>query len=372
MSSGNNERHAQFSNRFERVRAAMDAQGIDYLLIGPSTDMVYLIDFPVRQSERLTMLVIARDGPTRLVMPGFELPRLSALPPVFEPVPWDDGENAAARLVSLLRDGGSGATIGVGGQMFSQFLMRVQEEAPAASYVDGDRVMAPLRMRKSAYEAEALQAASRVADAVIEEIWASPVEGATERELLQEIHRLLIDKGHESVGGGIVGFGANGASPHHHVSDRRAQDGDAVVADFGGVQAGYRSDITRTFHVGDPSDEFRRVYKIVDEANELAFQAVRPGIAAAQLDQIARSHITDAGYGDAFLHRLGHGIGLDGHEPPYLVAGDETPLEEGMTFSIEPGIYLEGMFGVRIEDIVVVTANGGRRLNESTHELKVV
>jgi len=148
--------------------------------------------------------------------------------------------------------------------------------------------------------------------------------------------------------------------------------GDGIVVDFGGVRRDYRSDITRTFHVGQPDDEFRRVYEIVNEANQLAFEAAKPGIAAETLDQIARDHIARAGYGEAFLHRLGHGIGLDGHEPPYLVRGNPTVLEEGMTFSIEPGIYLADKFGVRIEDIVALTGSGAVRLNESSHELRIV
>jgi len=194
----------------------------------------------------------------------------------------------------------------------------------------------------------------------------------TERELLAEIHRLLIEKGHDTIGGGIVGIGPNGASPHHHVTDTPGAAGDAVVVDFGGARQNYRSDMTRTFHLGEPSDEFRRVYRIVDESNEAAFQHVRPGVTAQELDAVARDHIAAAGYGAAFLHRLGHGIGLDGHEAPYLVRGDTTVLDEGMTFSIEPGVYLEGRFGVRIEDVVVVTRDGAERLNESTHELQVL
>ena len=372
MSTDGAARNAEFSGRFDRVRAVMGEQAIDYLLIGPSTDMVYLIDFPVRQSERLTMLVISQDEPPRLVMPEFELPRVAGLPQLFEPVTWNDGDDPVTLLTSLLRNPGGGATVGLGGQMFAQFFLRIRDRAPTPNYVDGDRVMVPIRMRKSPYEVEALRAASRAADAVAEDLWSSAIQGATERDVLATIHGLLLEKGHDAVGGGIVGFGANGASPHHHVSDRVATEGDGVVVDFGGILRGYRSDITRTFHIGAPSDEFRHVYDIVNQANDVAFQSARPGITTAELDRIARSHIEDAGYGDAFLHRLGHGIGLDGHEPPYLVTGDNTPLEEGMTFSIEPGIYLEGKFGIRIEDIVVVTGDGAERLNQSTHDLKVV
>jgi D-alanyl-D-alanine dipeptidase len=363
---------SEFEDRFDRVRASMGQLDIDCLLIGPSTDMVYLIDFPVRQSERMTILVLPREGRPRFVMPGFELDRVASLPPLFDPAPWEDGTDPAALLASLLPDGGDEARVAVGGQLFTHFFLRIEDAAPKAQFVSGDLVMAPVRMRKSPYEVAALQAASAAADAVFEELLTLPLAGTSERELLAEIHRLLLEKGHDTIGGGIVGVGPNGAAPHHRVSDRRIQDGDPVVVDFGGVRANYRSDVTRTFHVGEPNEEFREVYSIVDEANEAGFQAVRPGVTAAEIDARTRSLIAGAGYGPQFLHRTGHGIGLDGHEAPYLVHGDETVLEEGMTFSIEPGIYLEGRFGVRIEDIVAVTANGAERLNRSTHALQVV
>lgn len=363
---------AEFAARLVKLQGELASHDLDYLLIGPSTDMVYLIDFPVRQSERMTILVIPREGTPRLVMPGFELPRVQSLPALFEPDPWEDGDDPSLLLASLLRANGAVPTVGVGGQLFSHFLFRLQAAAAGARWVSGDAVMETVRMRKSPFEVEALREASRAADAVFEELITLPVAGMSEREALAEIHRLLLEKGHDTVGGGIVGYGPNGASPHHQVTDRRASAGDAVVVDFGGVRRSYRSDMTRTFHVGEPPEEFRRVYEIVDEANEVAFQLVKPGVTAEELDAVARAHIAAAGYADAFLHRLGHGIGLDGHEGPYLVRGDTTVLEEGMAFSIEPGIYLGGRFGVRIEDIVVVTADGAERLNQSTHELQVL
>jgi Xaa-Pro aminopeptidase len=360
----------EFETRLERVRSEMARHELDYLLVGPSTDMVYLIDFPVRQSERMTILVIPLDGSPRLVMPSFELARIESLPALFEVAPWVDGEDPAPVLAALLA--GGHPSVGVGGQLFSHFLFRVQAAAPAARWSSGDVVMETVRMRKSPLEAESLRLASHAADAVFEKVLTLPVAGMSERELLAEIHRLLLEKGHDTVGGGIVGYGPNGASPHHHVTDRGASAGDAVVVDFGGVRGNYRSDVTRTFHIGEPSAEFRLVYEIVDEANEVAFERVRPGVTAEELDRAARDHIAAAGYGEAFLHRTGHGIGLDGHEPPYLVKGDATVLEEGMTFSIEPGIYLEGRFGVRIEDIVLMSAHGAERLNRSTHELQIL
>lgn len=363
---------SEFEGRFDRARAAMAELQVDYLLVGPSTDMVYLIDFSVRQSERMTILVLPREGMPRLVMPSFELNRIASLPSLFEPALWEDSEDPAPLLASLLRNGGRGANVAVGGQLFTHFFMRIKAAAPDASYVSGDLVLEPLRMRKSAYELDALRAASQAADAVFDDLATMELAGASERELLQDIHRLLLEKGHDTIGGGIVGAGPNGAAPHHHVSDRRIANGDAVVVDFGGVRGNYRSDITRTLHVGEPDQEFRSVYDLVDEANAVGFEAVRPGVKAESVDAATRAVIADAGYGAYFLHRTGHGIGLDGHEAPYLVAGDGTVLEEGMTFSVEPGVYLEGRFGVRIEDIVAVTADGAERLNRSTHDLVVV
>jgi Xaa-Pro aminopeptidase len=364
---------AELRGRLDRVRETMAAQNVDCLLVGPSTDMLYLAGLDSRQSERLKMLVIPREGQPRFVIPLFELPHVAALPPIYEPAPWEDGDDAAELLVSLLPRRGSGITTAIGAQLFSHFLLNIQSHAPDARYVSAEPVLEPVRMRKTSYELEVLQAASEAADAVFEQLATMPIVGRTELDVLGEIRRLLIENGHDTLTlGGIVGFGENGASPHHHAGERRAEQGDAVVVDYGGVLAGYRSDITRTLHVGEPDPEFQRIYGIVNDANEAAFQAVRPGVTTEAIDAVARDYITEAGHGAQFLHRTGHGIGLDGHEAPYLVKGDDTQLEEGMTFSIEPGIYLEGSFGVRIEDIVVVTATGARRLNQSTHELKVL
>jgi Xaa-Pro aminopeptidase len=170
----------------------------------------------------------------------------------------------------------------------------------------------------------------------------------------------------------LVGSGPNGANPHHEFGERVIEEGDMVVLDFGGIVDGYSSDTTRTVHVGEPTDEERKVHEIVQRAQQAGFEAVRPGVACQEIDRAARRVISDAGYGERFIHRTGHGIGLTAHEPPYLVEGEELPLEAGMCFSIEPGIYLPGEFGVRIEDIVAVTEDGGRRLNTTPRELTIV
>ena len=191
-------------------------------------------------------------------------------------------------------------------------------------------------------------------------------------ELGSDLAGLLRQFGHSQVDFTVVGSGPNGANPHHEIGDRVIEDGDMVVLDFGGLKFGYGSDTTRTVHVGEPTVEERDVHEIVCQAQQAAFEAVRPGIECQEVDRVARAVITEAGYGDYFIHRTGHGIGLTTHEPPYMVEGEAQIVQAGMCFSIEPGIYLPGRFGVRIEDIVTVTADGGRRLNQTSHEMQIV
>jgi D-alanyl-D-alanine dipeptidase len=306
------------------------------------------------------------------VIPSFELPHVEKFASLLEPVSWTETDVPTETLASLIQDRGRGKKIAVGGQLYTYFLLAIQAAMPDAKYLPGELVMDPIRMRKSAYEVDRLRAAGQAADQVFLSLIKMPLVGLTELEVLGHIHRLLVEKGHDSVGGGIAAAGPNGASPHHHAGTRKLEMGDAVVIDYGGILDGYKSDMTRTFHLGEPSDEFKQVYEIVNEANQKAFEAVRPGVPAEEIDAVARNHIAAAGYGPQFLHRTGHGIGLDTHETPYIVSGNKTPLDVGMTFSIEPGIYLEGKFGVRIEDIVVVTPDGAERFNTSTHELQVI
>lgn len=361
-----------FAARCERVRQEMYFRSVDCLLVGPSPDLIYLTGYAARQSERLTMFILPRYGTPHLLMPNFELPRVEKLATWFEPVGWVETEDPLARLESLLPETPRELTIAVGNQLFSQFLIRIQKRIRRATYVAGEEIVGPVRIRKSRSEVEQLRTASRYADTTFEAILQSSLLEMSERAILARIHRLLIEKGHDSVAGGIVAVGANTASPHHSVSDIKPNQGDSVILDYVGIAKNYYSDFTRTLYVGSPPDEFRRVYDIVNIANQKAFEAIRPGAIAEEIDAVAREYIRAAGYGDQFIHRTGHGIGLEVHEPPYLLAGNRTVLEEGMTFSIEPGIYLPGKFGVRIEDIVVVTANGAERLNQATHELQIV
>ncbi len=358
--------------RCRRIQQAMANSGIDYLLVTPSADLLYLIGLNRPQSERLTLLMLPRDGPVRLLLPAFERALAEPLATFFELVTWEETEDPAMLFQRLLPAGGAGLQMAVASKMFAHFLYRLRAAAPQAEFLPGGPLLDAARMRKEPEELDLLAAAGRAADRVFEALLQEPLMGRTEMALKARIMTLLTEYGHDAAGGAIVGTGPNGASPHHHVGKTRLAAGDAVVIDFGGQVGGYWSDMTRTIHIGEPDTEFLRVYNTVAEANQKAYEAVRPGLTAESIDQVARQHIRAAGFGEYFLHRTGHGIGLEIHEAPYIVGGDPTLLQEGMVFSIEPGIYLKGKFGVRIEDIVVVTADGAERLNHTTHDLQIV
>jgi Xaa-Pro aminopeptidase len=304
---------------------------------------------------------------------------------VFDLTVWQEDENPVrliARDISrqVIDRGASNrpTSIAVSDQMWSVFLLRLQAVIDEANWQSAGQVIEPLRIIKSAAEIAALAEIGAAADIVFSEIVKERFSGRREVDIAALLGQMLQARGHEIAKFAIVGSGPNGASPHHDAGARVITPGDFVVLDFGGPgHEGYGSDISRTvFVAGDagltPTAEQQNVYNTVKEAQELAFQAIRPGIEAQALDKVARDHITAAGYGDAFLHRLGHGIGLDGHETPYLVHGNATKIEPGMAFSDEPGIYLAGKFGVRIEDIVYCTESGGVRCNEASRELVMV
>jgi Xaa-Pro aminopeptidase len=251
-------------------------------------------------------------------------------------------------------------------------VLGLQQALPQSSYVSMTAALPMLRAIKDAAELQRLTAAGAAADESLEEIVKVRFEGRRESEIGADLAALLRKHGHSQVDFIVVGSGSNGADPHHEVSERVIQAGDMIVLDFGGLKDGYGSDTTRTVHVGEPSDEEQKVFDIVRAAQQAGFEAVRPGIACQEVDRAARKVIADAGYGEYFIHRTGHGIGLTTHEPPYMIEGETHLLQPGMCFSIEPGIYLPDRFGVRIEDIVTVTEDGGRRLNNTSHEMRIV
>ncbi len=256
----------------------------------------------------------------------------------------------------------------VGDRTWATFLLGLQEALPATRFVAASTVTGPLRARKDAAEIEALRAAARVVDAVALAMRERPFAGRTEADISKELVERMLEGGHERANFAIVASGPNAASPHHEPGERVVEPGDSVVCDFGGTMAGYCSDITRTFVVGEPPGVVADLYDVLFRAQEEAVQAARVGVACEAVDAAARNVIDAAGYGDYFIHRTGHGIGLEEHEDPYLVSGNPTPLAPGHAFSVEPGIYLPG----RCEDIVVATEAGPERLNEAPRDLAVV
>lgn len=350
----------------------MQERGVDVLLLSLGADLPWLSGYEAMPLERLTMLVLPVDGDATLVVPALEAPRVEERPDVFTVRPWGETEDPIAIVAGLVGD--SRRRLAISDRTWSTFLIGLQRALPAATWERSSLVTSPLRAVKDADEVAALRAAAHAADRVAAQLLGGgiPLIGRTEAEVSADLRRRLRAEGHDKVNFAIVGSGPNAASPHHEPGSRVIEAGEAVVCDFGGTMAGYCSDITRTVFTGDPPREFRDLYEVLQRAQSAAVDAARTGTTCEGVDAAARGPITDAGYGDHFIHRTGHGIGLEEHEDPYLVAGNTDPLEAGHAFSIEPGIYLAGRFGARIEDIVVATADGPDSLNTADHDLHVV
>ncbi|MFE1443038.1 aminopeptidase P family protein [Streptomyces sp. NPDC058739] len=356
------------------ARATHDAAeaGLAGLLVTPGPDMVWLCGYqPTAITERLTLLVLTPEAEPRLLVPALERPDAEAASgtSALRMTDWRDGQDPYAAAAGLLRPS---ARYGVSDSAWALHLLGLQEALPMTSYRALTMALPMLRAVKDEHEVARLAAAGAAADATYRELLSLRFAGRRETDVAADLARLLREHGHEQVDFTVVGSGPNGANPHHEAGDRVIEDGDMVVLDFGGLLDGYGSDTTRTVHVGEPTGEERRVHGIVEEAQQAAFEAVRPGVACQLIDRVARAVIEKAGYGEYFIHRTGHGIGVTTHEPPYMVEGEEQPLVPGMCFSIEPGIYLPGRFGVRIEDIVTCTEDGGRRLNDTDHAMALV
>jgi D-alanyl-D-alanine dipeptidase len=362
------ERHVE---RIRRAAEEAEGRGLDAIVVSPSPDLAYLTGYDPMPLERLTLLVIRPGAEPAMLLPELERP-LAAASSVGDRlalVAWRDGSDpyeAAARLLA------GAARVAVADALWAVHLLGLQREMPDASFSAASPVLGRLRAVKDPDELGALRRAGRAADETFSRILELPFEGRREEEVAHDLADLLVRNGHSRAEFTIVASGPNAASPHHEPGRRSILPYDAVVMDFGGELAGYYSDTTRTVVVGEPPEGFEQAYAVVQEAQAAAVEAVRPGISAQEVDRTARAIVDAAGYGDRFIHRTGHGIGLEVHEPPYIVEGDETVLEPGMTFSVEPGIYLEGRFGIRIEDIVTVTPDGADRVNRSTRDLQVV
>ena len=336
----------------ERCREA----GVAALLLAPGSDLTYLSGYRIFSSERLTCLVLLSDGTATLVVPELEAPRAAAAAPDLARATWTETADPYALVASLVTQPGA---LAVADQMWASFALRLQAALAGRAFGVASEITRELRMRKDRAELDALRAVSAAADRAYLRALDLEFAGRSEAEIGADLAALLRDEGHDEVMFTIVAAGEDGASPHHQTGERKIRTGEAVVLDFGGTRAGYGSDITRTVHVGHrPSDEVVRVHDVVRRAQEAGYGAARAGATARSVDAAARSVIADAGYGDFFIHRLGHGIGLDGHEHPYLVTGNDQLLEPSMAFSIEPGVYLPGRFGVRIEDVAVIGDDG--------------
>lgn len=355
---------ATYAARLDAVSDLLQKQGLAAAVLTPGPDLRFLVDSDIDTHERFTALVVTPTS-RRIVVPGVDAADLRsgvAGKTGVEVVPWNDGDDPLA-----LVDVPSGATVAVSGAMTADHLLNLQ--ARGVSTVNATTVLREVFMVKDTAEIAELRRAGAAVDAVHRRVPSLLRAGRTEHEVAEDLTTLILRE-HVSVDFVIVGSGPHGADPHHGFSDRVLADGDVVVVDVGGtLDSGYHSDCTRTYVLGEPSDEQRDAYRVLRQAQEAGLAAARPGVTAGELDATVRDIIDEAGYGDHFTHRTGHGIGVSGHEEPFIIAGDDTVLTEAMAFSIEPGIYVQGQWGARIEDIVVLTADGAEPLNTTTHDL---
>lgn len=359
--------------RLARTGEAAAAAGVDALLISPGSDLRYLIGAGGSSFERLTCLVLPVGGTPVLVVPKLEQPGYADIPTDelgVEVATWVDGEDPYALVTKVLKNAGKTA---VSDMMPALHTLGLRDAIGGEQVLAGP-VLRELRMRKDAAEVEALRKAGAAIDRVHARVGEWLRAGRTEAEVGADIAAAIVAEGHEVAEFVIVGSGPNGASPHHSLSDRVIEAGDVVVVDIGGpIAEGYNSDSTRTYSVGEPRfDDVLETYAVLQAAQRAAVDAVRPGVTAESIDAAAREIIADAGFGDYFVHRTGHGIGLDVHEEPYIVGGNDLVIEAGMAFSVEPGIYLPGRWGARIEDIVVATETGVESVNNRPHDLVVL
>ncbi len=370
MSAPNSDTTA-YADRLARVRTAMDAQGIDVLLLSVGADLPWLIGYEAMPLERLTMLVAHRDGDATLVVPRLEAPRVVERPGVFTIRAWEETDDPVALVAALT---GRAETAAIGDTTWARFVLDLQRELPSTAFSRATAVTGALRAHKDEAEIEALRRAGAAADRVAVALQSGDIAlvGRTEAEVSAELSARLLAEGHHQVNFAIVAAGENAASPHHDASARVIRSGEVVLCDFGGTLDGYCSDITRCVSIGDPSPEVADAYAVLFEAQAAAVKAATVGTPCEAVDRAARDIIAGAGFGENFIHRTGHGIGVEAHEDPYIVKGNGALLEHGHAFSIEPGIYLAGRFGLRLEDIVVATSGGPDAMNRVDHQLVVV
>lgn len=359
----------QADERLANMQVRMEEIGIDLATIGPTANMRYLLGFAPHADERLCLLLVGRKS-VRMVVPGLNREEVAAHTSI-DLIAWADADGPEEALRHALATLHKPRILAVDGAMRADSLLQLQSVVASNRITAVDELLAPLRMCKSPEEIDALARAAAQADRAMQVAVNACHPGVTEAQVAWETEAAFRQDGAEEVCFTLIASGPNGAYPHHHSGERKLQKGDAIIIDIGASLHGYKSDITRMVYLGEPSADFLRAYAAVHEANQCAMAAVQPGILAGEIDHFARTTLDAASYGPFFTHRTGHGLGLEGHESPWIMAGDTTILREGMVFSIEPGVYLVGQFGVRIEDIVIVTESGVRNLTGFDHSLVI-
>src|SRR5688572_17859849 len=364
-------------SRFDRLNDSLRSSGLDAVILNPGPTLTYLSGMRFHLMERPVVLLFAKDQVPAIVLPELELQKVASLPyqlQVFaypeNPSEWDGAFRKAAQALSL-----DGKRIGVDPRQLRLMEFRhVKAGAPEADYPDASDVLSGLRLRKDQAEVEAMRRAVRIAQDALEATIPLIKIGMTEKELSSELVVQLLKHGSDSEMpfAPIVSGGPNSANPHASPTERKLQAGDLLVVDWGATYDSYISDLTRTFAVGEVNEEYKKIHKIVQEANAAGRAAARPGIPCANVDKAARDVIEKSGYGKYFTHRTGHGIGMEGHEDPYIRGDNMQLLEPGMAFTVEPGIYLPDRNGVRIEDNVVIAEDGADVLSDMPREIKVV
>ena len=354
-----------FASRVQKLQELMGERGIDSVLLTAGADMPYFSGYTAMPLERITAFIVGREEDPTLFVPALEAPRVDQKD--FEVVAWGETDDPIGLVVECL---GSSSRIAVGETMWSSFLLDFQSRMHEVEWSVASDLTRELRMRKEPGEIDRLRRAAEATDRVVARIPAEvKFAGRAQSEVAADFARMVVDEGHDRPWFTIIASGPDSASPHHETGSRKIEEGDMVVCDFGGAIDGYHSDVTRTFVVGPPTPKQQEVHDLVTAANAAGRAAIAPGVACQEVDRAARRVIEDGGYGRYFIHRTGHGIGLEGHEHPYIVEGNHLPLETGMTFSVEPGIYIPGEFGVRVEDIVACGADAVDDLNRAVRSL---
>jgi Xaa-Pro aminopeptidase len=360
------------AERLGALRAQMDAAGLELVAVAPTDNLRYLLGFAPHHDERACMLLVTPSSQAVLV-PSLNAEQAASEAPELDLLVWTDDagpDDALRRTLAHVSANGI-RRAAVDPEMRADHLLLLQDAVPGASFVDATAVVGPLRVVKSETELRLLQAASDAGDAAMRAAFAACRPGVTELEVAEAASAAFRSAGAEEIQFTLVGSGPNGAYPHHHSGGRRLEAGDAIVLDIGSRRQGYMSDLTRMAHVGEPGERYLEVHRTVDAAVQAGLAAARPGATCHEVDAAARGVIEDAGFGEYFVHRTGHGLGVSMHEPPWIMRGEDVELEAGMVHSIEPGIYLPGEFGVRLEEIVHVTDDGCARFSALPRDVHV-